>query len=239
LSQYLLSADSYICIADRHAVFLNLSRDKYTALAPEDTSLLRPLVRGWPDESDPTDPPTHQPSNQTGTDLVRMLVREGLLTQSEASGKPAVPVDVVAATLDILEPSAPIPRVAPIDLHRFSLAWARMTLALRFLPLNRIIRRARRRKRLTARPDSFDAAEAKRLMVIYLILRPNFFSPDNACLRESLTFLEFCALYGFYPTCVFGVKMNPFAAHAWIQADRFAMTDYARNLTQYTPIMII
>jgi hypothetical protein len=71
------------------------------------------------------------------------------------------------------------------------------------------------------------------------VLRPNFFSEKDACLRDSLTFIEFLALYGMYPTWVFGVTMEPFAAHSWVQQGPMVLNDYIPRVTPFTPIMAI
>ena len=58
-------------------------------------------------------------------------------------------------------------------------------------------------------------------------------------MRNSLTLLEFLAKYEVYPTCVLGVKMDPFAAHAWVQQGSMVLTDPIAHVKTFTPIMSV
>jgi len=236
MPQYLLSAHSYVCFADEYAVFLDLKRDKYTALAPEDARSLTSLVRGWPhfnsaNQGGPSAPPS--------TDIVSTLVTEGLLTQAETTGKSAAPITLERATMDITASLEKPTRITYRDWWRFLAAWTTTTLMLRFLPLRYAVSRTQRRKARTRHPISLDIHSAHKLLAVYLSLRPHFFSHADACLRDSLTFVEFLSRYKLHPTCVFGVRMNPFLAHAWVQESTVVLNDRVEHINQFIPIMAI
>ena len=76
-------------------------------------------------------------------------------------------------------------------------------------------------------------------MTAYFILRQNFFSVVDACLRDSMTVVEFLARYDMYPKWVFGVTMNPFTAHSWVQAGSIVINDSVDHVNRFTPILTI
>ena len=126
------------------------------------------------------------------------------------------------------------------DVLNFVSAWAATTLMLKSLPLEYVVNRVRARKiRNQNDHGSFEVQEAHRLMTAYFILRPNFFSDRDACLRDSLTFVEFFARYGMYPTWMFGVRVQPFAAHSWVQEGDMVLNDYLPRICGFTPIMAV
>jgi hypothetical protein len=79
------------------------------------------------------------------------------------------------------------------------------------LPVGHVVNRLRKGDFYQRRRNApIDVNEARLLTTVHFTLQP-------ACLRNSLTLLEFLAKYDVYPRCVFGVKRDPFAAHAWVQ----------------------
>jgi hypothetical protein len=239
MSEYLLSAHSFVCFADDYAIFLDLQRDKYTALEPVDARTLSTLVRGWP-YAEPSSTSSLQLPLRASSETLSALLDEGLLTANETTGKSATPVTIAPATTTLAAMPGAFPKIGIGDFRRFVSAWVFATLMVRFLPLKLIVRRVRRRKERSQRiAGGFDIERAHQLMMAYFILRPNFFDDEDACLRDSLTFLEFLSRYGLYPTCVFGVKMKPsFAAHAWVQEGSVVLNQQGFD-GRFVPIMTI
>jgi hypothetical protein len=237
MPRYLLSVHSFLCIAEDHAVFLDLKHDKYTAIAPEEAFVLQDLVRGWPKSREGGG--VSQEVETHAERLARTLVGEGLLTENPRVGKPATPVSLDTPTATFWW-NGPWPQLERHHLVSFLKAWLTVTVQLRCFPLRRIVQRVHRRKaRILQSPTPFDAAYAHRLTTIYLILQPTFFSGSNQCLRNSLTLLEFLARYGLYPTWAFGVRMNPWGAHSWVQEGPIVLNDTIESVRGYTPILTI
>jgi hypothetical protein len=86
---------------------------------------------------------------------------------------------------------------------------------------------------------AFDINKARLLTTIHFALQPAFYASKDTCLRNSLTLLEFLAKYDVYPKCIFGVKMKPFAAHAWVQQGAVVFTDPVEHVRTFTPIMAV
>ena len=236
MAQYLLSAHAFMCVAEDFAVFLDLKRDKYTALLAADAVVLGDVVRGWPLRSATADS-TRVESRDA---LIELLLQEGLLTQDETRGKDAAPITLPPPTTTLFTGIRVWPRLGLGHVVNFIRAWLWITLLLRCFPLEYVVRRVQRRKqRASGRAGEFDFELARRLVTLYFRMQPLAFSPIDACLRNSLTLAEFLARYQLYPTWVFGVRMSPFAAHAWLQEGSVVINDSVAHVRAFTPIMAI
>lgn len=89
---------------------------------------------------------------------------------------------------------------------------------------------ARRRKCSSAKRDiGRHAAAFGRLRL--------FVSPNGRCLPLSLALATQCASVDV--RLVFGVKLNPFAAHAWVQHGDAVLNDDVHVVRQFTPVLAI
>ena len=256
MAKYFLSPHSYVCETAGHAVFLDLKHDKYTAVPPEEVGALRAAVRGW----SATSPAFHSAGEFARTDggagftsgasandstadtgdVLGILIKEGLLTADASMGKEATPVQLETPTGTFWTPQRPWPQLTSQHLRNFVSVWALTTLMLRTLPISYIVNRARRRKEREAhRASPLDMRKAHQLAMIHFVLQPAFYSAKDACLRNSLTLVEFLARYEIYPTWAFGVHMEPFAAHSWVQHGPVLFTDPVDHVKTFTPIMVI
>lgn len=59
------------------------------------------------------------------------------------------------------------------------------------------------------------------------------------CLRRSLGLALLLAHEQIEAKLVFGVKLNTFAAHAWVQAGDIILNDGVDNVSRYTPILAV
>jgi hypothetical protein len=96
------------------------------------------------------------------------------------------------------------------------------------------LRKARGQK--SSAPGSL--RDVEQLTSIFMRLRP-FFPRDFLCLFDSLALLEFLAMYDIFPTWVFGVSLEPWSAHCWLQQDSCVLDDDVEGAAGYTPVMII
>lgn len=246
MPQYFLSTHSFVCEAGGHAVFLDLKHDKYTAVSPEDLDRLRRTVRGWPAMSPAATegialaPDLPNTTTDTPEDIIEVLVKEGLLTADASFGKDALPAQLDIPTESFLIAQRPWPLLTTRHLGNFVSRWAMTTLRLKTLPIAWIVNRVRRRKETRAHlAPPMDIRRARALTMIHFILQPAFYNSKDACLRNSLTLIEFLSCYDIYPQWVFGVHMNPFSAHAWVQYGPTVFTDPVAHIKTFTPIMVI
>lgn len=62
--------------------------------------------------------------------------------------------------------------------------------------------------------------------------------PRN-CLTDSIALLLWLARRGQGAALVFGVKLNPFAAHCWVQSDQLLLNDRVEHVERFTPVRAI
>jgi hypothetical protein len=75
------------------------------------------------------------------------------------------------------------------------------------------------------------------LVHVFLLLRPLYPRP-YLCLFDSLGLLHFLAQFRHFPRWIFGVKLEPFAAHCWVQSGDTVLNDTVEVVRQYTPILV-
>lgn len=253
---YRLPPHVFVCTHGRFTVFLDLRSDRYFAV---DTLAGAPVLRrieGW--EERPTPPGDTAPGGDTADSpdaaaprdaaaegerlqrLTRSLLARGLLTPDRSVGKAFAVQRIERPEGDLLDVGldGALP-VSGRDIARFAAATLVAWAAFKCLPLERLVRRvSRRRTRREAHAGPFDPARAKRCAAAYERLRPLAFTARNACLFESLAFIEFAARYRLYPLWVFGVQATPFAAHCWVQHGSVVLNDSAEHAAAYVPIMV-
>jgi hypothetical protein len=111
--------------------------------------------------------------------------------------------------------------------------------ALRMYTLHRIVLHERR-KAIAASSSgvTFDPMRAAPLCSVYSRLRVIATGPGQ-CLFDSLALKRFLAKYGLFPEWIFGVHLNPFAAHCWLQHGDTLVHDSLDFVRRFTPIMAV
>lgn len=239
MSAYYLGKEAFVCESGGHAVFLDLMRDRYVALPPEDVRVLKkifPSLVGQRPAFDGTAEYGYA-AGQKATSLVTSLEQEGLLVRDSSRGKIArlTAVDVPLDSYWKEEGSWPHLRVE----HLANFFQARLSAAalLKVLPLRRTVRRVRVRKQ--QQQIEGDAHDLRAMVATFLILQSLLPFGPGSCLGHSLAMLEFLAAYELYPMWVFGVRVQPFKAHCWIQSGSIVLNDSESHVSAYTPIMAI
>ena len=112
---------------------------------------------------------------------------------------------------------------------------------LRFASIERTVMRVKRRKdRFHARGGAEpDPERVNELVEIYKILKPLFVTVKDNCLFNSLFLIEFLASYRVYPSWYFGVRLNEFYAHCWVQQGNVIYDDFIQTTCQNQPIMAV
>ena len=62
---------------------------------------------------------------------------------------------------------------------------------------------------------------------------------EASCLLDSLSMQRFLARRRLHANMVFGVTLEPFSAHAWLQAGDLALNELASYACTHTPILIL
>jgi hypothetical protein len=167
------------------------------------------------------------------------LLQGGLLITEANRGKLVAPthVDMAAECL--------VDRESLRDVHvtfghmvNFFSACAAAKMSLRWRKIETTVMSVARRRERHAGEQPFDLVRAQDLTAVFHKLR-GFFPANYLCLFDSLALLEFLARYRIFPSWVFGVRLEPWAAHCWVQHQHWLLNEEVEAAANYTPIMAI
>ena len=200
------------------AIFLDLCRDRYFSLdgaAADAFTALRTSSDGL-----------------SSNEVAETLLATGLFTPSD---KPSslLPPQIEVAERDLLEDGAK-PRFKDLFQVLFLLIGYRC--AVRHQPLERVMARHRR-----LRADrSGTVSPVATLALAQRFLRARGLIPIKPiCLHDSLALHDWLATRGAHASLVLGVRLDPFAAHSWVQLGEFVLNDAYDRVTAYTPILVV
>ena len=163
-------------------------------------------------------------------DRMGMIVSADAMA-SEADNRPAVPTSSLLDQVALLQPPAwpVLPEVAAI-------MW-RTRRGLKRVGLQSEVDALRRRRPSEGR-DSVPAEHLAEHLARFRAAR-RLVPVAPSCLIDLLALAAFLASRGIRADLVFGVKLDPFAAHCWLQNQRAILNDAADAVTDFTPIMAV
>jgi hypothetical protein len=227
MDEYFLPTHVHCCRRGDAYVFLDLKQDDYMLIAgPAADALSKLTERG-------SDPSTTQTS-----DPLRELEEGKLLTKDRSMGRVFATTEVELAIEPLLEFDEELPTVRSIDLWNFTAACTTAAARLRWRPLEETVATVAQRKAAHGAHDRVDLDRARHLTAVFNRLR-RLFPANYLCLFDSLALVEFLARYQLYPNWIFGVRLEPWAAHCWIQQGGFAFNENVEQAASYTPIMAV
>ena len=217
-------------------IFLNLRDDSYQYLSPQDAKPV--LVRLKEETVCRSGVSDNGPCHITSVHpLIDELKQSGLVTESD-SGHRFVQFQQDYAIEELPRLIGPDrPRIGIGHLLNFIRAVLEARAILSLLPLHRVVALARRRKHRLAYATPGHSAE--QMTEIYRRLRPVLFSRQDRCLIDSLGLMRFLQLYGVKASLRFGVKLEPFKAHAWVQHEGTVFDDMPANVDRFNVILEI
>ncbi|MGE5564311.1 MAG: lasso peptide biosynthesis B2 protein [Bacillota bacterium] len=219
---YQLREGVHWCVCDGRVVFLDLLADSYLSLPPgADAAFLR-LVGGELDDDD--------------LERLRALVLRGMLVEN--LGPPVLPstAQVEAASEDFSEQSCA--RAKARDVLRALVHQCLWSWKLRSRGLATTIEASRQ---LRMRAACSRGSSGARLLSVLAgfhaasLLLP----PAERCLVRALALRAICCRMGIRPTLVFGVRMNPFQAHCWLQLSGKVLIGDFEQVRLFTPVMAL
>jgi len=224
MDRYFMPKHVHFCRRGDAFVFLDLRKDEYTLIDGPGAAALQLLS-----ESD-SNLPNHSALNE--------LLQDGLLTrENKDSGGSITATTIDIALEQLVDHESPVARINPAHLMRFILACTVAAANLRWRHIEDVVNSVQRRKLREMRPQR-PMTEARDLTSVFHRLR-SFFPRDYLCLYDSLALIEFLAAYRIFPTWVFGVRLEPWAAHCWVQEGKFTFNEGIEEAAGYTPIMAI
>lgn len=241
--QLYLTKQTFVCLTDNTLVFLDLHKDKYSCLEQQHTRTVAKLL-GLPitklRESDSDD--NLSTINKDAAEVVQDLIKNGLATQDENQGKQAEFAPKKKEPREMLG-YAPGegPKIHASHLFNFFKALIIAKFSRHLLPIEYTVNRVKNRKEHFYARDGHEAdyERINELVEVYKILKPLFVTVKNECLFNSLFLIEFLSCYRVYPSWYFGVHLNDFYAHAWVQDGNTIYDDSIVSTSQNQPVMVV
>jgi len=218
---YQLAPRVSVCIVSDQAIFLDVARDRYFAVAGGAAEAVRALLEQRAARKEELD----------------RLVAAGLIETTETP-RPPSQRRAITPVCSVVEQQhlGPAGGIGPLIEVATSLAKARRDLSGK--PLASILDGVERQKKsmLTLPEESCvsraAAATAHNAARRHLPFKPN-------CLPDSLALLAFLSHRRLTADLVFGVKLYPFSAHCWVQVEGVVLNDALDHVTLHTPILIV
>jgi hypothetical protein len=238
LTRHFLSPSVHWRIVNERCVILDVASDCYLQVSAEQFSALLPFV-------DPTVSGLRQTGrNEIPAELTTFagdLLAANVLTTSPvptpriAAPSLPKPTSLVSTVAQKRRVKQALPELAP-----FLRACIAADYYLRSTSLSRFSAHVSKRKlKLAPKAPSDSLDREVKLTRIYHSLRP-FYPRDYLCLFDSLALIEFLAHWNIFPNWVFGVIIDPFTAHCWVQDGSVVLSDTASFSSRwFEPIMIL
>lgn len=212
MRQYRLPDHLGVCDVDGRTLMLDLRRDRYFELDPGSAL----AIRHWRDGR----------QDLPGDAALARLLERGLLIQAE----PAPPARAVPHQSLMDQASSPRP-AWPLVPEIARTLW-RVRRRLGRDGLEGAVEEVRSRKPQAGLGDPLPHVARFRAARRLVPVAPN-------CLADSLALSAFLARRTISFELVFGVKLDPFAAHCWLQDDKAILNDAADAVASFTPIMVV
>jgi hypothetical protein len=223
-------------------VLLDARRGKYSLVPGDRARALEGVVQGWPAlrtaeivAGGPAQPPSSLLESLISSGVLVPVRKAASIQEQEFERAP-----VMVAKQTLLDALAARENTKIHFRHwaTFSLSVAYAAVMLKCRPFEAVIHdlrsRKQRRGRLVAEPPITAIREYVRA---FSWLRPFGYAQSDACLFDSVALTDFLYRQGVFADFLIGVRVRPFAAHSWVQAQGFACNDVPEYLGEYSPIL--
>lgn len=231
---YYLAEHAYACVAKGHIVFLDIKNDRYSALPTDVSAVLNTLVASR--TIGEADLNVRRPDIQAA---LENLVTRGLLLTSPPSQMPVRPRIVNQPYFDLSEANIEGHRTVNVShVLKFIWAYGKALFGTKIRGLDGLIRGLSRvpGNEQVADKDHHTLSQA---MDAFRFIRIFFYKEIDHCYFDCAVTMYFLRHFGFDPIWVFGVQMEPFRAHCWVQVGDVLVTGHLGETTMFRPILAV
>jgi hypothetical protein len=236
--RYYLPPHVFIACIEDFSVLLDLNNNRYLSVPISSVDQLGPWLHGWDRRHSDTPIVADSPTKRAAS-LASALVSKGLLCDSSTAGKAVRPISISRPASSLRHEHLLSPLRRPYrHIPGVMGACIKSAYLLRWQTIHRVIDRAAARKQPEP-PNQYPLVQhyADPLSA-FITFRP-IYPRQYRCLFDCLSLLEFLFHHRLTPTWVFGVTMNPFQAHCWLQSGDLLINDSIERISAYTPILAI
>jgi hypothetical protein len=210
------------CECSGRIVLLDMLEDRYSCLSRGASGAFLRLASGAMQAGD--------------LEQLEPLVAGGLLVDDPANGSMEQSSRIPAALGDHVE--EPDPSAAIADLCAAIRAQLRWAILLKLRRLAHIVKSIERPAAAHAMPPG-DADQLLQRLISAFASASLLIPAADRCLVRAFAFRAICMRRGIRPQLVFGVRLNPFHAHCWVQLDRRVLIGDFEQVCLFTPIAAI
>ncbi len=238
MRRYFLSPSVHWCQVNDQCVLLDVEGDRYLQMPARQLRALLPFVElGSEATSGLQVGAVPAELSELADELLAADVLRSVPADKARAANPRLP-----APTTLVSGGRPLPKAGHMlrALPNFLLACATADYLLRRGSLAQILSRVSERKLKSpkGRPCAI-AARAVALTRIFHALRP-FYPRDYLCLFDSLALIEFLAHWQIKPNWAFGVTIDPFKAHCWVQEGATVLSDSLNFASRwFTTILVV
>lgn len=205
----------YWCVSGGRAIFLDIEADRYFCLSPAADATFRAFAAG------------DRPGKP---DSLQLLLERQLLIEAPEPAD-VRPCTFVSAVGDFFPHPASRPTLPAMC--RVFTAELKIKRLLRTKPLLDVIKHvALGSPAHQGSTESHDLDNVVRAIAAASLL----FGATDRCLVRALAAQRICRSLGLTTRLVFGVRTNPFGAHAWVQSGELVIVGDFEQVRLYTPI---
>jgi hypothetical protein len=213
-----LRQDVYCCNANNRFVFLDLRKDRYFCLPKRAEDAFQSALDS---------------ASEIDLEALRPLMSAGALVRTESPARLLLLTSSEPASTSL--PRAQSLQTSPLHLALALHSHLEAGLALKFFPLKKVVAdiRFRSAHHGSAQRAAIDLSE----LVAGFSATKRLIPAKDQCLSYAIALIFYLRHFRLYPNLVLGVRMNPFAAHAWVQSDGVVLNDDLETVRLYTPIL--
>lgn len=219
---FCLHPDIRFCFPDQGLAFVDLRSDRYFSLQGPAEAAFKLFASGAPLDRD-------------AVCALEPLLAAAVLMPSDrrACGRPVEVTQALRSAGDLRRPSIGVGD-ALTSIGCYHLARHEVERQSLKAILDRISRCFRNG---ALPPWPREPSPAAELAAVYVNIRP-FVRVQDKCLVWSLGMQKFLAAKGIRANLVIGVKLEPFAAHAWLQSAGMVLSCPLEEARLYTPLLV-
>lgn len=225
MTHYVVRDDLSFCRVDEHFVFLDIGSDRYFRLPH---SMEKALA-------------SHLEGNQVSDpDITRLIEQRILVEQRGAATDNRRTIQPAARSA--MEAPLPVQGLRFIEVLEVFAIVLRTRLELKLCTLRHVLDGLCADSPVqTAQAAPLPASLEHRLSNAAAIYRrARLYIPiDMRCLLDSVAMAKFLRKRQLYAHVVFGVALDPFSAHCWVQLDNCVLNDTVGNVSSHTPIRVV
>jgi hypothetical protein len=225
MTHYVLRDDLSYCRVGERLVFLDIDSDKYFHLpfAMEQTFL------------------AYASGDECADAGISTLVERSLLVEKTNTTIESRP-DVEPAVRSAVEAPQSSRHLRASELAEVFWTVLHTRTAMKRSTLKRILDRIAVARRLQATPNetSAEISELRLADAAAVFRRARLYVPiEMRCLLDAIAMTRFLLRRRIHAHIVFGIALDPFSAHCWVQVGDLVLNDTVGNVASHTPIRVV